>query len=174
MIRQSSLSCRVLSVDCISLLLLLFVPDSHCPQASAYSGVRMINLRRNLPQHLPGNPRLDGIVIMCDSDITDIRFDTLTDQKKASLLSAYTADLLFIIRAAQNESIPIAISSPVGVLLEGRLGAPDSVRYHHKVQATAAYTAATKAAAESLSVPYVDIRSATLAAIPFYRQYYLG
>jgi hypothetical protein len=134
----------------------------------------MINLRKNLPQNLPGTPRLDGIIIMCDSDITDIKFYTLTEQEKASLLSAYTADLLFVIHAAQNASIPIAISSPVGVLLEGRLGAPDSIRYHHKVQATAAYIAATKAAAESTSVPYIDIHSATLAAIPFYRQYYLG
>lgn len=111
---------------------------------------------------------------MCDSDITDVKFDTLTDQKRATLLSTYTIDLLSIIHAAQNASIPIAVSSPVGVLLEGRLGAPDSVRYHHKVEAVAAYTAATKAAAESSSIPYVDIRSATLAAIPFYRQYYLG
>ena len=33
---------------------------------------------------------------------------------------------------------------------------------------------ATKDIAHKMGVPYVDVRTETLAAIPFYRQYYLG
>ena len=33
---------------------------------------------------------------------------------------------------------------------------------------------ATRDTAQKMGVPYVDVRTATLAAIPFYRMYYLG
>ena len=33
---------------------------------------------------------------------------------------------------------------------------------------------ATRDTAQKMGVPYVDVRTTTLAAIPFYRMYYLG
>ena len=100
----------------------------------------MTNLKEHIKDQLKSVPALDGIIIMCDSDITDVVFDKISDDQAAELLSAYTADLIYIIRAAQNASVPLAISSPVGVLLEGPLGAPDSVRYHDKRDAVVAYS----------------------------------
>jgi hypothetical protein len=134
----------------------------------------MKDLRRMMTSELASIPPLDGIVVMCDSDITDVVFDVISDQKKADLLAAYKEDLTHLIRAAQNASVPIAVSSPVGVLTEGPLGAPDSVRYHYKAAAVNSYTAATKSISLSMGVPYVDIREATLSAIPKYRKYYCG
>ena len=111
---------------------------------------------------------------MSNSDITDIVFDAITSQNRTSLLDAYTVDLLYVINAALNASVNIAISSPVGALLEGPLGAPDSVRFHDKKEYVRSYTAATKAAAERMGVVFIDMQTNTRAAIPFYRMYYSG
>ena len=138
----------------------------------------MKDMRNSIGNHLSqsqgqGSP-LDGIIIMSNSDITDIVFDAITSQNRTSLLDAYTVDLLYVINAALNASVNIAISSPVGALLEGPLGAPDSVRFHDKKGYVRSYTAATKAAADRIGVVFVDMQTATRAAIPFYRMYYSG
>ena len=108
-------------------------------QVSATNGIRMINLRQQIGNQLNQVPPLDGIILLCDSDITDIVFDKISTEKAADLLAAYTADLLFVIQAAQSASVPIAITSPVGVLLEGPIGAPNSVRFHDKKEAIVTY-----------------------------------
>lgn len=100
----------------------------------------MTNLREHIENQLKSIPALDGIIVMCDSDITDVVFDKISENKVAELLAAYRANLIYIITAAQTALVPIAISSPIGVLLEGPLGAPNSVRYHYKKKAVAAYT----------------------------------
>ena len=100
----------------------------------------MINLKELIDNQLKSMPALDGIIVMCDSDITDVVFNKISPHKTAELLAAYKANLVYIIAAAQNASIPIAISSPIGVLLEGPLGAPDSVRYQKKKKAVDIYT----------------------------------
>lgn len=140
----------------------------------AFNAIRMINLRDMIVNELSVIPKPDGVIIMCDSDITDIRFDPLSSDQKSYLLQQYVINLEFVIQYSLNASVPIAVSSPVGVLLEGPLGAPDSVRYHNKKEAISVYTAATKETALRLKVPYVDIRTPTLAAIPIYRLCYLG
>lgn len=154
----------------------------YCVQVAAYSAIRMKDIRNSIGGHLTRSqglgqgrkPPLDGIILMSNSDITDIVFNAITAQNRTSLLSAYTVDLLYVINAARNASVNIAISSPIGALLEGPLGAPDSVRFHNKKEYATSYTAATKAAAESAGAVYVDMQTATQAAIPFYRMYYSG
>jgi hypothetical protein len=141
---------------------------------SAFNAIRMINVRDMIVNELSVMPKPDGIILMCDSDITDIRFDPLSSDQKSYLLQEYIKNLEFAIQHSLNASVPIAVSSPVGVLLEGPLGAPDSVRFHNKKEAISLYTSATKDTALKFNVPYVDIRSATLAAIPVYRLCYLG
>lgn len=147
-------------------------------QVAAYSAIRMKDIRSSIGGHLIQNqgqgPALDGIILMTNSDITDIVFDAISSQNRISLLNAYTVDLLYVINAALNASVNIAVSSPIGALLEGPFGAPDSVRFHDKKEYVRSYTAATEAAADRTGVVFVDMQTHTRAAIPFYRMYYSG
>ena len=113
---------------------------SKISQKVASNAKRMLNLRHQIIYELNVDPPLDGIILMCDSDITDVVFDKLSSQQTVNNLAAYSVNLKYIIDAAKNASVPIAIASPVGVLLEGPLGAPNSVRYHDKKNAVKAYT----------------------------------
>ena len=88
----------------------------------AFNGVRMFNLRDQIEFELKRSPKLDGILLLCDSDITDIIFDKISEKQADNLLIKYTADLLYVIETVKNASIPIAITSPIGALLEGPIG----------------------------------------------------
>lgn len=88
----------------------------------AFNGVRMFNLRDQIDFELKRSPKLDGILLLCDSDITDIIFDKISEKQADNLLIKYTADLLYVIETVKNASIPIAITSPIGALLEGPIG----------------------------------------------------
>ena len=88
----------------------------------AFNGVRMFNLRDQIEFELKRSPKLDGILLLCDSDITDIIFDKISDKQADNLLIKYTADLLYVMETVKNASIPIAITSPIGALLEGPIG----------------------------------------------------
>lgn len=153
-----------------------FIPSyKFTAKNSASNAIKMINLRQKIMEEMSAvSNRPDGIIVMCNSDITDVKFDPLNSDQKSYLLKEYIVNLEFVIQYSLNASVPIAISSPVGVLTEGPLGAPDSVRYHNKKEAISSYTSATKDTALRLNVPYVDIRTPTLAAIPMYRLCYLG
>lgn len=135
----------------------------------------MLDIKSNINKYLNASgPPLDGIILMTNSDITDVIFDQISNGKASNLLSQYSMNLKYIIRAAQYKSVPIAICSPVVVLLEGPWGAPDSIRFHDKVGATEQYTEAAIQMTRRMGVPYINIRAPTLAAIPIYRMYYLG
>lgn len=69
----------------------------------------------------------------------------------------------------------VAVASPCGVLLESPyFGPPTSSRFHDKETSLNLYTEATSKVAETLNIPYIDIRTPFLNAIPQYRLAYKG
>ena len=69
----------------------------------------------------------------------------------------------------------VAVASPCGVLMESRFFGPQtSSRFHDKENTLNQYTKATELLAIKTEIPYIDIRTPTLAAIPIYRVGYKG
>lgn len=84
-------------------------------------------------------------------------------------------NLKFIVDTLVNDKKWVAVASPCGVLLESPFFGPSkSARFHDKEQTLNTYTKATKVAAERLMIPYIDIRTPFLEAIPNYRLGYKG
>ena len=69
----------------------------------------------------------------------------------------------------------MALASPCGVLMESKyFSPPKSSRFHDKENTLVQYTKATELVALKTDVPYIDIRTPSLAAIPHYRVGYKG
>lgn len=110
-----------------------------------------------------------------DSDITDITHSDYNQQKQYQLLLNYTQNLEFVVKSIVGVKKFVAIASPCGVLLESPyFGPPTSSRFHDKEDALNLYTTATSVVANRLNVPYIDIRTPFLEAIPQYRLAYKG
>ena len=112
---------------------------------------------------------------MTDSDITDIPIVSFNQQQQHRLLSNYSRTLVHVIEHIVKLKKWVAVASPCGVLLEAPyFSPPKSPRFHKKDPYLDMYTTATKLVAEQMGIPYIDIRTPTLQAIPSYRVAYKG
>ena len=90
-------------------------------------------------------------------------------------MSNYTQNLEYVVKSVVGLKKLVAIVSPGGVLLESPyFGPPTSSRFHDKEKTLNLYTAATRITAVNMKVPYIDIRTPFLEAIPQYRLAYKG
>ena len=87
----------------------------------------------------------------------------------------YTQNLQYVVKSIVGLKKLVAIASPCGVLLESPyFGPPTSSRFHDKEKTLNLYTTATSLTADNMKVPYIDIRTPFLDAIPQYRLAYKG
>ena len=99
----------------------------------------------------------------------------LSQKRQYELLSNYSKNFEFVITTLQKRNKWVALASPCGVLLESKyFGPPRSSRFHDKENTLVQYTKATEIVAVKTNVPYIDIRTPSLAAIPLYRVGYKG
>lgn len=99
----------------------------------------------------------------------------LSQKRQYELLSNYSKNFEFVIQTLQKRNKWVAVASPCGVLMESKyFSPPKSSRFHDKENTLVQYTKATELVAIKTAVPYIDIRTPTLAAIPHYRVGYKG
>ena len=110
-----------------------------------------------------------------DSDVTDVPVAFLSQKRQYELLSNYSKNFEYVIQTLQKRNKWVAVASPCGVLMESKFfGPPTSSRFHDKENALNRYTKATEMVTIKTGVPYIDIRTPSLAAIPQYRVAYKG
>ena len=113
--------------------------------------------------------------VFTDSDITDVPISIYSQKKQLDLLSNYSRTLVHVIEHITALNKWVALASPCGVLLEAPyFSPPKSSRFHEKEHYLNSYITATRLVAEKMNVPYIDIRTPSLQAIPIYRVGYKG
>ena len=137
----------------------------------AHAGDGIIAMRDRLPSVLqsPG----DAVIMFWDSDVSA---NLETPENIDELRRIYISNVSFVINAIQQNrtGIKIALAGP-GILGEGPLikKVPFTV-YHQKKIMLNAYSAINQDIANSFNITYIDVRSAYLSQLPFYRLTYGG
>ena len=112
-----------------------------------------------------------GVVLFWDSDCSNIDESVLTPQQVAALRANYSANLLATERLVLAATPRLAVAGPE-LLGEGPLGLPG--RFANKTQMLDDYRVLTRAAADEVGVPYIDMRQAFLDDIPAWWLIYAG
>ncbi len=117
----------------------------------------------------------DGIILSCDSDISEEDFDKdASDGTYAEVRRKYAADLAYVLNVTVSHRVFIALTSPGGAFKEGSFLAPDSLRFRHKAAAFADYSLLNRQLAATFDIPYIDLATPFGDAIPWYRLAYSG
>jgi hypothetical protein len=112
-----------------------------------------------------------AVILFWDSDCSNIDESTLTPQQVAQLRANYSANLLATERLILAATPRLAVAGPE-LLGEGPLGLPG--RFANKTQMLDDYRVLTRAAADEVGVPYIDMRKAFMDDIPAWWLIYAG
>ena len=149
------------------------------------NGARMLHARIDIDAHIfnrssslsrqYGGRFPDGVILSCDSDISDEDFDH--DALNGTYLEVrrkYAEDLAYVINVTVSHGVFIALTSPGGIFKEGWFLAPDTLRFRHKAAAFADYSSLNRQIASTFNIPYIDLATPFRQAIPWYRLAYSG
>jgi lysophospholipase L1-like esterase len=112
-----------------------------------------------------------GTILFWDSDCSNIDESKLTPAEVDQLRANYSANLLATEKIILSHTPRLAVAGPE-LLGEGPLGLPD--RFANKTQMLDDYRLLTRAAADAVDVPYIDMRAAFMAEIPDWWLIYAG
>ena len=112
-----------------------------------------------------------AVILFWDSDCSNIDESKLTPQQVQQLRANYSANLLATERLILAATPRLAVAGPE-LLGEGPIGLPD--RFANKTQMLDDYRVLTRAAADAVEVPYIDMRAAFMAEIPPWWLIYAG
>jgi lysophospholipase L1-like esterase len=128
-------------------------------------GVKALHARL---KYILGNPKIDGIVILWDSDVSSI---DETPDNAAHYRDIYTSEVTALVQDIQlnNSAIRIALAGPI-LIGEGPLFlSPTAPSYRSKTNMLNEYVVINRQIAIRLNVSYIDIRGDFLSSLPNYR-----
>lgn len=110
-----------------------------------------------------------AVILFWDSDCSNVDESTMTPAQVRCVRANYTSHLAACVRTVLSAGVHMAVAGPE-LLGEGPLGLPP--RFHNKTNMLNDYRNLTSGIAQTLGVPYLDIRGAFLAAIPAWWLWY--
>ena len=136
-------------------------------------GDRIYRMRDRLYRDaLDLNP--DAMILLWDSDCSDIDESDYTPDGITELRKKYEDDLVYVVEEIQKAGVYLVISGPILLGEIGKALKRDRQRILEKEQMLDDYRAINRKVAENHNVSYIDLRDNFQRAIPFYRLSHSG